>query len=180
MDEQTKRLVAEGHYALFVPLESLDKEPLTTVLEPSHKEKLEAWKADGSEPGWFFLDAVDELNLTNGKLDRALRRLAGEIESRLGRARIVVSCRPSDSDWRPSLDLATMQNRLPVPERSREIVAPAQEEVFMAALRPAPAEPVRFSDRDQSGQAGNAVQTVGMLPMDEAQVLAFAKHLGVW
>ena len=34
------------------------------------EKKFEAWKADGNAPGWFFLDAVGELKLTSGKLDR--------------------------------------------------------------------------------------------------------------
>lgn len=95
MSEQAKRLVEDGRHALFVPLESLDREPLTALLSPSDEKRLESWLADGSEPGWFFLDAVDELKLTDGKLDRALRRLSRDIDGHLDRARIVVSCGPA-------------------------------------------------------------------------------------
>ena len=69
MCEQSRRLVKEGRYAFFVPLEALDSKPLTSLLEPPDEKKFEAWKTNGNEPGWFFLDAVDELKLTNGKLD---------------------------------------------------------------------------------------------------------------
>ena len=145
MSEQAKCLVEDGRYAFFAPIESLDRDPLTTLLEPPQEVKFEAWLSDGKEPGWFFLDAVDELKLTNGKLDRALLRLSRDIAGNLHRAHIIVSCRPSD--WRPSLDLITVQNRLPVPEQAGEIIAPKPEEVFMAAFRPASAEPVHFGHR---------------------------------
>ena len=72
MSEQSKRLIEVGRYAFFAPLESLDRDHLATLLEPPQEVKFEAWLTDGKEPGWFFLDAVDELKLTNGKLDRAL------------------------------------------------------------------------------------------------------------
>ncbi len=103
MDEQAKRLETEGRYSFSVLLESLDSESLTCLLGPSAGVKFEAWKSNGNEPGWFFLDAVDELKLTNGKLDRALRQFSRDIAGHLGRARVFISCRPSD--WRPSLDL---------------------------------------------------------------------------
>ena len=177
MSEQAKRLVEERRYAFFVPLESLDSEPLSSLLEPADEKEFEAWKTDGNKPGWFFLDAVDELKLTNGKLDRALLRLSREIAAHLERARVLVSCRPSD--WRPSLDLTTIQNRLPVPEKAGEIVAPEPEEVFMAAFRPASAEPVRFGHRELSQPASDAVWTVAMLPMNDGQIKEFAKHRGV-
>ena len=177
MSEKAKGLFKEGRYAVFVPLESLDSEPLTCLLEPSDEVKFEAWKTEGNEPGWFFLDAVDELKLTNGKLDRALLRFSRDIAGHLDRARVFVSCRPSD--WRPSLDLTTVQNRLPVPKKAGEIVAPEPEEVFMAAFRPASAEPVHFGHRKQSEPASNAVWTVAMLPMNVGQITEFAKRRGV-
>ena len=82
-------------------------------------------------------------------LDRALGRLSREIDSHLDRARVIVSCRPRD--WRSSLDLKTMQNRLPVPERVGEIDAPPPEEVFMGALRHEPAEAVSFQSPETKG-----------------------------
>jgi len=177
MSEQAKRLSEACRYAFFVPLESLDSEPLTNILEPAEEKKFEAWKSDGSEPGWFFLDAVDELKLTSGKLDRALLRLSREITGHFGRARVLVSCRPSD--WRPNLDLTTIQNRLPVPDKTSEIALPEPEEVFMAAFRPASAVPVRFGHSERSAPASDAVWTVAMLPMNDDQIKEFAEHRGV-
>ena len=177
MSEQAKRLIKERRYAFFVPLESLDSEPLTNLLEPPDETEFDVWRTDGKEPGWFFLDAVDELKLTNGKLDRALLRFSRDIAGHFDRARVFISCRPSD--WRPNLDLTTVQKRLPVPERASEIVAPKPEEVFMAALRPTSAEPVRFDHRQSTEPAHSTVWTVAMLPMNDGQIMEYAKHHGV-
>jgi len=136
--------------------------------------KFEAWKSNGNEPGWFFLDAVDELKLTNGKLDRALRQFSRDIAGHLGRARVFISCRPSD--WRPSLDLTTVQSRLPVQDGVGEVVAPEPEQVFMAAFQRESAEPVQFSHGQQSEPVGNGIRTIAMLPMNSGQITAFANH----
>ena len=174
MMEQAKRRVEEHQYAFFVPLESLDRDPMTNLLEPARERALEAWKTGMNEPAWFFLDAVDELKLTNGKLDRALLRLAREIDGHLGRARVVVSCRPSD--WRPSLDLKTIHDRLPVPEIAKEIVEQEPKEIFLEALRPAAAEPTKIGQLTPSEPETPAIWTVAMLPMNGEQIKRFAEH----
>ena len=63
MIEQAEHLVCEGQFAFFVPLESLDTEPIEQILPPADAERFQQWKAEAEKPGWFFLDAVDELKL---------------------------------------------------------------------------------------------------------------------
>ena len=176
LEEQAKRLVGEGRFAFFVPLESLDREAFVDLLSTDDGERFEAWKADRNAPAWFFLDAVDELKLTEGKLDRALRRLSRALTGHLARARIIISCRPSD--WRPSVDLPTVQNRLSVPERGDDIPSQPSEEAFLEALRRdesvapfVPPEEEALPDHDD-------VQTVTMLPMNGSQIARFAEQSG--
>ena len=106
MREQARALVEEGRFAFYVPLESLDREQMTGLFLQRDRDQFEAWKADGQEPAWFFLDAVDELKLTKGRLDRALLRFSRDIHRHLVRVRMVDSSRPSD--WRSSADLETV------------------------------------------------------------------------
>ncbi|MEA2602535.1 MAG: hypothetical protein QOF89_3527 [Acidobacteriota bacterium] len=68
--------MAQGKPAFFVSLESLNREPLTNLISPGEEQALTAWKVDSQSKAWFFLDPVDELKLTHGKLERALSRLA--------------------------------------------------------------------------------------------------------
>ena len=177
MREQAKRLAKEGKFAFFVALESLDRESVGDCLSPDEARRFEAWKENREAPAWFFLDAVDELKLTKGKLDRALLRLARDIDSNLHHAHIIISCRPGD--WHPAVDLATVHSRLPVPERGGDVPSLSPGEVFMSALRSECVErtPVTCGEDDLPDL--EAVQTVIMLPMNRTQIERFAEQSSV-
>ncbi len=74
MVAQKKRLISAGKIAFFIPIEVLDKEDVRGYLAMEHDEleRFDAWIAHGEQSAWFFLDAVDELKLTNGSLDKGL------------------------------------------------------------------------------------------------------------
>lgn len=177
MKEQAKCLVQDGRFAFFVALESLDREPITGILSPADAERFRRWKAGGQEPAWFFLDAVDELKLTFGKLDRALNRFVRDLDGLLGRARVIISCRPSD--WRPLIDEAEVEKRLPVPQRGGDVPSQSPEDAFVQVLRrdlghmsPAPDEDEDPADRD-------TVRSVAMLPMNNKQIRLFVEGSGL-
>lgn len=177
MTEQAKRLVGEGRFAFFAPLESLDREPIVDLLSVADAKRFEEWKADGRETAWFFLDAVDELKLTEGKLDRALRELAKVIDGHTRRARVIISCRPSD--WRPHLDLTTVRDRLPVPARLRETAFRSPEEVFLEALRRGGHETAGAHREEEAPTHQGTVRTVAMLPMSDQQIRLFVERSGL-
>ena len=168
--EQAKRLGGEKKYAFFVALEDLDGNRLRKCLCRDEKQLFREWKAEGREPAWFFLDALDELKLVErGQFDRALRNLARDIDSELQRARVVISCRPSD--WRHSLDLRTVIERLPVSPPGE--LPQTSEEAFMAPLRREQGQGVA-SEQDNEEFAGEeTVQTLKMVPMTQDQVKLF-------
>ncbi|MBK0401295.1 hypothetical protein H0I76_19020 [Limibaculum sp. M0105] len=176
MVEQAKRLSREGRFAFFVALESLDRDPLHDLLSTTDEARFEAWRADGDAPAWFFLDAVDELKLTEGKLDRALLRLSKSISAHLGRARVVISCRPTD--WRANLDLAIVEERLPVPERSAGASSQTAEDAFIETLRRDRGEAASQGDADEP-EASSAIRTVTMLPMSDRQIRLYSEQSGV-
>ena len=189
MKQQQKKLVEAGKFAFFVPLESLDRDRLTECLSSEDERKFETWKSDEQEPGWFFLDAVDELKLTEGKLDRALNRLSREIDGHLHRVHVIISCRPSD--WHPERDLATVLNRLPVPQERGDIHLRSSEEVFQESLkRNQHIDIFRAEEamRNQSADTGqpegfvsieDGIQTVAMLPMSREQIERFVEQYGM-
>ena len=177
MKEQERRMLVEGRIAFYVALESLDTEPMTNLFSQAEQQRFEAWKGGGQEPGWFFLDAVDELKLAKGKLDRALRRFAADVGGALGRAWVVISGRPSD--WRSSVDLATVQDRLPVPEKGSLVEQGAPEDGLAEPFARQGAETVRFGDEEPRASDGSVVRTVKMLPMNDGQIADFAEGRGV-
>ena len=182
MREQARHLTEEGRFAFFIPLESLGSSSKIDILEvlsveEGQDERFKQWKADGRKPAWFFLDAVDELKLTRGKLDRALSRLRGSIDGRLDRARIIISCRPSD--WRSGSDLSTVQRQLPVPGMRRKTVVQPPEEVFMEALRHERGGPSHVTPEEEEIPNQGTVRTVAMLPMNDRQIKVFVDWRGM-
>lgn len=169
MIEQAARLVDSGNFAFFLPLESLDRDPLTSLLSSEQESAFEIWKAGDNLPAWFFLDAVDELKLTEGKLERALMRFSKSINGCLHRAHVLISCRPND--WRPSLDLATIQDNLPVP-------TVIDEERFLDVLEQ-DNDTKSINKREPKSPPSNTVRTVILLPLSERQIRLFAENSGI-
>ena len=148
MRAQAERLVGEGRSAFFISLESI-KDGFLLESVPDEIQ-FNSWKDDGEGIAWFFLDSVDELKLTRGKLEQALRHLSRAVHDHLTRTRTIISCRPSD--WRPSHDLNTVLTLMPVP-----------------------AGPELAGNQS----ADSAVRTVLMLPMSDGQIRLFAEQFGI-
>lgn len=169
--------MAAGRFAVFAPLEALDREPLATVLSEPDEVALAAWLTDGHATGWFFLDAVDELKLTEGVLERALRRLAKSIAGSVHRARIIVSSRPLD--WRARADRETFLAELPEPAPP-VAQPPDPDETLLAAIR---TETVMGSsanaDAGEEGSPRTKFVAVALTPLDRNQVTTFARGEGL-
>lgn len=177
MQEQAKRLAQEGRFAFFVPLDDLGRGAVVDVLSPTEEDSFNQWKANGHETAWFFLDAVDELKLAGGKLDRALNRLSKDLNGFLDLARVIISCRPSD--WRPVVDLNTVKNTLRARQgRSAKSFQPS-EEAFVQAIQedrhPAPTG----TDDTEGSEDRERVRIVRMLPMNRKQIRLFAELSGI-
>ena len=177
MQEQADRLTGEDRFAFFLPLESLDRGPVADILSVAKEERLGQWRANGEEAAWFFLDSVDELKLTQGKLDRALNRLARAIDGHLDRARVIISCRPSD--WHPDSDLNTVLRWLPVPEVRRDSSVRSSEEMFIDALSGERGGPSHTAGEKEQTPNQETVRTVAMLPMSDGQIERFAEWRGL-
>ena len=171
MKEQAKALSAQGKFAVFLPLEALCRGPLEDNMDSAAKGAFSNWKTKGADRGWFFLDSVDEMKLTNGKLETALKRLARDIDGHLGRASVILSSRPSD--WRPEVDMSTFMTTLPIPSRHQ----PAPSSGPGEFLRPVPRtdSTSRVANAGSSKKPVQATRIVAMLPLTPSQIREFAK-----
>ena len=99
-----------GEPAFFFELAELSRNKPDDLLDAEEQERFDAWRTSQSDIATFFLDSIDELKLTLGSFEVALKRLHRSIAGQLGRVRIVITTRPIP------IDRALIQKIFPVPE----------------------------------------------------------------
>lgn len=98
-----------GEPAFFIELAGLAREGLAELFSAEEQARFDAWHGSQGEIATFFLDSIDELKLSLGSFEQALKRLARELAGQLGRAHIVITSRPIP------LDMQLVRKHLPVP-----------------------------------------------------------------
>lgn len=161
--EQQKRLWANGEPAFFLDLATLALSTVREMLGSEEEQRFDAWLRSQSEVATFFLDSFDELKLTLGKFDQALKRLNKALAGQLGRAKIIITTRPVP------IDRELIVRNLPIPPK--EEAAPTAE---------AFADILMDRKSKTTGNAGpTAWRNVGLMPLSREQMHAFAMLQGV-
>ena len=164
---QAKRLWDAGEPAFFIEMAALATGDLRSQLEEEEETRLDAWLASQSDVATFFLDSIDELKLTRGSFEQALKCLKKGIGSQLNRARIVITTRPIPFDEK------LVRRLLPIPlEPSTE---PSEEIFAKIAMRDHQSHQVG----DEEDSAAPGWRTVALMPLSDAQILEFARIQGV-
>lgn len=93
--KQQERMFKEGEAAIFLELSELARvADVKSLLEPEQRARFEQWAQSGDIVATFFLDAYDELKLTQRKFRTALVSLRTFVGPRLDRIRLIVTSRP--------------------------------------------------------------------------------------
>lgn len=143
LTEQARLQTAAGKFAFYATVQDVGRDGLASALRPADRKRLNAWRSS-SEPGWFFIDSIDEAKLDNIRLERALRQIANGIVGAEGRAHIVLSGR--HTDWEFARDARRLNEELPLPRESAAEPVPPLDELIRRVLRhekppePTPAE----------------------------------------
>lgn len=160
--EQARLQSTAGKFAFYATVQDVGRDGLERALRSADRPRLNAWRAS-NEPGWFFVDSIDEAKLDNIRLDRALRKLADGVVGAEGRAHVVLSGR--HTDWEFSRDARRLNEELPLPNVSPPEPLPSLETLIRRVLRhearpePAPVE---------------TPLVVVMAPLNSEQVRAYA------
>jgi hypothetical protein len=161
---QQANLWKAGEPAFFLDLATLAGSSVREMLGDDEEERLDVWLRSQSEVATFFLDSIDELKLTLGKFDQALKRLNKALAGQLGRARIIITTRPV------SIDRELIVRHLPIPESGEaEPTAEAFADMVMDRSKKKPA--------DDAGP--KAWRNVGLMPLSREQMREFAALQGV-
>ncbi len=161
---QQKKLWNAGEPAFFLDLATLAGSSVRKMLSQQEEGRFEAWLRSQSEVATFFLDSIDELKLTLGKFDQALKRLNKALAGQLGRARIIITTRPVP------VDRELIMRHLPIsPSAEAEPTAEAFADMVM--------------DRGKKELADDskpkAWRNVGLMPLSREQMREFAVGQGI-
>lgn len=107
---QQQTLWSRGDPAFYLELAQLAANNLRDLLLVDEEARFDAWLTAQSDVATFFLDSIDELKLTLGSFEIALKRLSKAIAGQLGRVRIVITTRPI------AIDQQLIQKYFPVPD----------------------------------------------------------------
>lgn len=165
--KQAQRLWAAGQPAFFIEMAQLASGELRSLLDHDEEERLDAWLASQSDIATFFLDSIDELKLTLGSFEQALKRLKRTIGGQLGRTRIVITTRPTPFDEQ------LLSSVLPVPPVNSAVTS--EESFATTAMRD-----------HQTQQAGNNDdhaapdwRMVALMPLSDEQIIEFCSSQSV-
>jgi hypothetical protein len=157
---QQRRLWKNGEAAFFLDLSTLATDPISDMLSVEELDRLGAWQRSQSDVATFFLDSIDELKLTRGKFDTALKKLRKLVDAQLGRVRIIVTSRPVP------IDRQLMIEQFPI--RKPDTVVASADAFADIAMQGSQARNPEKDDRE-SGWAN-----VGLLPLSTSQMRALA------
>lgn len=132
LTEQARQQTAAGRFAIYATVQDVGRDGLDMALRPADRRRLNDWR-NGNEPGWFFIDSIDEAKLDNIRLERALRQIAEGIAGGEGRAHIVLSGR--HTDWEFARDAERLNDELPLPHDAPTEPLPAVEILVRRVLR---------------------------------------------
>ena len=161
---QQAKLWKAGEPAFLLDLATLAGSSVREMLVADEEARLDAWLRSQSEVATFFLDSIDELKLTLGNFDQALKRLNKALAGQLGRTRIIITTRPVP------IDRELIVRHLPVPVSGEaEPTAEAFADIMMDRSKKKPADDA----------APKAWRNVGLMPLSPDQILEFAALQGV-
>jgi hypothetical protein len=161
---QQAKLSGAGQPAFFLDLATLATSSVRDMLSQDEEARFDTWLRSQSEIATFFLDSIDELKLTLGKFDQALKRLNKALAGQLSRTRIIITTRPV------LIDRDLIERHLPIPASVK--AGPTAEAFADMVMEP------EKKERTENGDS-KAWRNVGLMPFSIEQMRAFAMLQGV-
>lgn len=164
---QVECLRDKGEYAFFVELASLSLNDLRSSLDYDEEKDLDAWLSSQSDIATFFLDSIDELKLSRGSFELALKRLQKGIGNQLHRVRIVITTRPIPFDEQ------LVRRILPVPAAPE---AESKEEIF---AKTAMNDHRTSQIENKKNKEVSDWRTSALMPLSDEQIVKFVTGQGI-
>lgn len=183
--QQTKRLQEKGLAAFFLELAELANFNSTNDLLSHDEERIFNEWLNADTIAYFFLDSIDELQLTQKRFETALRNFTQLIQNNFNRVKVIITSRPT------SFDVNLITTYVPVepsmPERNNEEESSPQlssEELFIQLamhenknITTPPKQQIKQQIKQQ--EIERQIIFVGLKEFANEDILAFAQNKGV-
>jgi len=156
-----------GEAAFYFELSQLGNDiQLTDLMSNEELARFEAWLKSQSDIAILFLDSYDELKLTRGSFEMALKRIGKSLSGQLGRVKIVVTTRPIPFDDK------LIRKHLPIPPHGEEFDDKSFADIVMG---------VEEKKAKKQGKEDKVKdwRSVELLPLSDSQIADFAITQGV-
>lgn len=161
---EKSRLWELGEPAFYFELAELAHNSIYELLFHNEEERFKAWLASQSDVATVFLDSIDELKLTLGSFESALKKLNKAIAGQLTRIRIIITTRPTP------IDISLIKEHLPFPNTNEMIVANGGSFADIAMNT--------HSDNKKEEQ-DKGFRTVTLMPLSDIQIQQMAEINGI-
>ena len=162
---EQERLWELGEPAFFFELAELARCEIVDLLSHEERARFDTWVGSQSEIATVFLDSIDELKLTLGSFETALRRLSKGLSGNLKRVRIIITTRPIP------IERSLAKKHLSIP--SENSIRQANGEVFAK---------IAMNENQNGENEENSLfefKNVTLLPLSDEQIYEFAVVSGI-
>lgn len=166
---EQQRLWETGQPAFYLDLSQLSNSNICDLLLPEEEVRFEAWRISQSDTATFFLDSIDELKLTLGSFEVALKRLSKAISGQLGRVTIVVTTRPIP------IDFSLIEKYLPIPEVTRAFPLPNGKSFADIVMNGRRSQNISMQGEDVS----TGWRRVALMPLSDDEIRQMAVLEGI-
>ncbi|MEP7350763.1 MAG: hypothetical protein ABI668_12560 [Sphingorhabdus sp.] len=153
-----------GEPAFYLELADLSRSSVQDMLSHEENIRFDAWLNSQSDIATFFLDSIDELKLSLGSFEQALKRLNRAVAGQLARIKVVITTRPIP------IDEQLFREILPIPPKPED-AATSEEFADIVMGR------VKTDDKDKD--APKPWRNVALMPLSDSQIRQMAKLQGV-
>ena len=163
------RLWDLGEPAFYIELSELVRNKLNDLFSFQEQGRFDAWLSSQSDIATFFLDSIDELTLSLGIFEVALKKLNKALAGQLGRVRIIITTRPV------YIDINLVHKHLPVFNISEPVMV--NGEAFADIMTPRRKQSI--SIKETTEEKTPEFRTVALMPFSDTQIRQMAEIQGV-
>lgn len=176
---QTKKLQKKGFVAFFLELTELaNSNSAYDLLSLSEEAIFSDW-LNNDKIAYFFLDSIDELQLTQKSFETALRKFTKLIHNNFNRVKVIITSRPTTLDVNLIINYIPVERSIPkhINEEMSSSLLSSEDLFIKFAMHKNIISP--FQSQIKQQEIKEQIIVVGLDAFTNEDILVFTKNKGV-